>query len=256
MWRRHLIASVVTGTAIGAMAVHVIWPDLKIDGITVVLLVVAVLPWLGDLFTSIELPGGTRLEYKQLEERIEATEERATHLRNEVDGVAATARVALSAAGSADWIEPDDARARDAVERLIAEYVRVRMSVPSSPARTAHQERIFAELVKATSAVDTLAIDDMLGSESAGERLAAYARLYAIPDPARLDRLVDAVLDEGLPFLKYWGFNVLGRVVDHAGADQVPLGVIRRLRACLPELPAGSDRAGALRRLLSKLDVT
>ncbi|MFD4975675.1 hypothetical protein [Streptomyces sp. NPDC058424] len=44
-------------------------PDLKIDAVTAVLLAVAVGPWLGALFDSIELPGGTKFQYKQLVDR-------------------------------------------------------------------------------------------------------------------------------------------------------------------------------------------
>ncbi|MGP4001752.1 hypothetical protein [Streptomyces sp. 8N706] len=242
--------------AIGIAVVHLVRPDLKIDTITVMLFFVAVVPWLGDVFDSIELPGGPRLEYKRLKDRIDAAEERTTRLDQEVDGVAATARVALAAAGSTDGTdEEDDPAARAAVERLIGEYARLRQSMKSSPARTTQQERIFAELLKATPRVRTPDIDAMLESEDAGTRLAAYARLYAMPETAKFDRLVDAVLREALPFLKYWSFNVLGRAVDELGADQVPVGVVRRLRACLPELPPGSDRARSLQRVLAKLEV-
>lgn len=78
--RRHIVAAVLTCSAIGAAAVHVIKPDLKIDGITVVLLVVAAVPWLGDLFDSIELPGGAKFQYAQLVHRIEAGEERTVRI--------------------------------------------------------------------------------------------------------------------------------------------------------------------------------
>ena len=40
---------------------HLIWPDIRIDAITVTLLVVAVLPWLSSVFKSIELPGGLKI---------------------------------------------------------------------------------------------------------------------------------------------------------------------------------------------------
>lgn len=253
--RRNMIASIITVTAIVATSAHVIWPHLKIDNITVILLVAAIAPWLGDLFSKIELPGGARLEYKQLEQRIEATEEHATRLDYELDDTAATARVALAAAGNIDLAEPDDAKASDEVRRLAKRYERIRASMPSSSARTAEQERVFAALIKATSACSDLDVTKMLFSERPGERLAAYARLYTIPDPAQLDPLVNAVLQEKLPFLKYWGLNVLGQTVDYIGADKVPLGIVQRLRTHLLELPSGTNRAASIQRILSKMEV-
>ena len=255
--RRRRIGVAVSSAATALALVHVILPDLKIDNTTVALLVIAVVPWLGDLFHSIELPGGARLEYRQLEERIGAAEERATRLDQEVDGAAATARVALAAAGVPDRDtagEEDDPRAGEELGRLVAEYTRVRESMPSSPARTARQEHVFAEMLKVAPRVRDLDVDAMLGSEEPGERLAAVARLYVLPDTTKLDGLVDAVLREEVPFLVHWGANVLERLVSEKGAEEVPIGAVRRLRAGLRALPADSDRAAVFRRVLAKFD--
>jgi hypothetical protein len=61
------IKYIVTLAAFVIALIHLIWPTLKIDAITVTLLVVAVLPWLGSLFKSIELPGGLKVQYQDLE---------------------------------------------------------------------------------------------------------------------------------------------------------------------------------------------
>lgn len=50
---------------------HLIWPGLKIDGITVILVVIIIVPWLAPLFKSFELPGGLKFEYHQLENATE-----------------------------------------------------------------------------------------------------------------------------------------------------------------------------------------
>lgn len=60
----------ITLLALVIALVHLIWPTIHIDAITVTLLVVAVLPWLSSLFKSIELPGGLKIQYQDLE-RIE-----------------------------------------------------------------------------------------------------------------------------------------------------------------------------------------
>ncbi|MFI6000841.1 hypothetical protein ACIA98_10500 [Streptomyces sp. NPDC051366] len=84
------------------------------------------MPALGDLFDSIELPGGAKFQYAQLVHRIEAGEERTVRIGRAIDGASRTARVALVAAGGADTGEPSAAAAADAVDRLAAEYVRGR----------------------------------------------------------------------------------------------------------------------------------
>jgi hypothetical protein len=57
----------ITFLALVIAVVHLIWPEIRIDAITVTLIVVAVLPWLSSLFKSIELPGGLKIEYQELE---------------------------------------------------------------------------------------------------------------------------------------------------------------------------------------------
>lgn len=243
----------MSSLAAALAVVHVLRPGIKIDTITVLLLVVAVVPWLGGVLESIELPGGARFVFRQLEGRIEAMEARTARLDQEVDGAAATARVALAAAGSTGADDTAEASVAQAtMERLASEYTRLRRTEAGGPARTAKQEQLFAELLRVTPHIPALDLRTMLASEDPGTRLAACARLYAVPDPTKLDLLVDAVAREELPFIKYWGFIVLGRVIDELGADQVPVGAVRRLRACLPTLHQSSDEARSLQRVLAK----
>jgi len=44
-----------------------IWPNLKIDSITISLLIVAILPWLSMLFEDLEIPGGWKVKFKDKE---------------------------------------------------------------------------------------------------------------------------------------------------------------------------------------------
>lgn len=46
---------------------HIIWPNLSIDAITLVLLIIAIIPWLAPVIKSFELPGGYKIELKELE---------------------------------------------------------------------------------------------------------------------------------------------------------------------------------------------
>lgn len=46
---------------------HLIFPKVNIDIITVTLIALAIIPWLEPLFKSVELPGGVKLEFQELE---------------------------------------------------------------------------------------------------------------------------------------------------------------------------------------------
>ena len=52
--------------AISIIIVHLIWPSLAIDGITLTLIIIAVIPWVTPLFKSLEFPGGWKIEFKDL----------------------------------------------------------------------------------------------------------------------------------------------------------------------------------------------
>lgn len=46
---------------------HIIWPQLAIDSIALALIVIAILPWLAPLIKSLELPGGWKVEFQELQ---------------------------------------------------------------------------------------------------------------------------------------------------------------------------------------------
>lgn len=54
-------------TAISAVLLiaHLIWPSIKLDAAAIFLIALCFLPWLGAIFKSIELPGGTKVEYRE-----------------------------------------------------------------------------------------------------------------------------------------------------------------------------------------------
>jgi len=58
---------VITLVALSIAAVHLKWPDLRIDSITLTLLLVAVIPWFAQLFKSLELPGGWKIQFQELQ---------------------------------------------------------------------------------------------------------------------------------------------------------------------------------------------
>lgn len=46
---------------------HIIWPELAIDVIALALIVIAIFPWLAPLVKSLELPGGWKVEFQELQ---------------------------------------------------------------------------------------------------------------------------------------------------------------------------------------------
>jgi hypothetical protein len=57
---------VITITAIVIAIAHNLFPALKIDFVTLILIVVAVLPWLASVIKSLELPGGFKIELQDV----------------------------------------------------------------------------------------------------------------------------------------------------------------------------------------------
>ena len=54
--------------AVILMGVHLIWPGLKIDSITIGLFMLGILPWLASLLQSAKLPGGWEITFRDVEE--------------------------------------------------------------------------------------------------------------------------------------------------------------------------------------------
>ncbi len=62
---RGLKLAITLSAAIG-IVLHLAFPELAIDAITLALLVVAVLPWLAPLIKAAELPGGFKIEFQDV----------------------------------------------------------------------------------------------------------------------------------------------------------------------------------------------
>lgn len=58
---------VISGAAALLVLLHLVFPKWTIDSTTIVLLVMAIIPWLDSLFTSLELPGGLKVQFRALE---------------------------------------------------------------------------------------------------------------------------------------------------------------------------------------------
>lgn len=65
------IAKIISGVAVALAVAHVIWPALGIDAVTIGLMVLAAAPWLMPHLRSMELPGGVKIELKDVKEATE-----------------------------------------------------------------------------------------------------------------------------------------------------------------------------------------
>jgi hypothetical protein len=60
----------ITILALVIALLHLIFPNLKIDAITVTLLLIALVPWLSPLFKSLEFPGGWKIEFQEMKDQL------------------------------------------------------------------------------------------------------------------------------------------------------------------------------------------
>ena len=56
----------ITIIALAGLGTRLIWPNLKVDAVTLGLLVVAVLPWMSALLESAKFPGGWEIKFRDL----------------------------------------------------------------------------------------------------------------------------------------------------------------------------------------------
>ncbi len=61
----------ITVVAVALAIIHIAVPSIGIDAIATSLFLIAVVPWLYPLFKSVELPGGVKFEFQDLENIIE-----------------------------------------------------------------------------------------------------------------------------------------------------------------------------------------
>jgi hypothetical protein len=235
--RRRWLGAAVSLVALLGAATHLIWPGLKIDAITVLLVVVALVPWLGDLLETIELPGGWKVKYRDLQQRQDA-------LERTTEEASSTARAALGAARGED-LPPT----METVRLFAEEYRRLRKT-PRQPARTAELDQLFGTMVTVLPRVPGFDPVQAFGDDEGGIRLAGYAALYGRPDPALVEETVRALSRESTAFIQYWAIRTVAAMLERADPGDVPEEVFDLLQELLGRLPNGTSRREQLARLL------
>ncbi len=54
-------------SAFAALVARLIWPDLRLDAVSIGLLIVILVPWMSGLFETLEFPGGWKIKFRELE---------------------------------------------------------------------------------------------------------------------------------------------------------------------------------------------
>jgi hypothetical protein len=241
---------VVTAVALAAVAGHLIWSNLKVDGVVVAMLVIALLPWLGSVFESLELPGGWKLKYREIQQQLEQTHAQSQQAIGAAVSASQKADFALAASEPATGT----GTASDQFDELVTQYNRVRATQQSSRARTKTLTQIVAQLVALAREMPDYPWQEAVSSDDRGRRVAAYAWLYARPD-ADASRLLARTLTSGredTDFGQYWSLQALQRCLQLADPDTAAT-LKPELERFLPSLPPNNPRYHELSDLLEQL---
>jgi len=66
--RMKLVQILFTAVFLILAVEHALWGYLRMDAITIILIMISLVPWLRDIIKSIEFPGGMKVELRKLQE--------------------------------------------------------------------------------------------------------------------------------------------------------------------------------------------
>jgi hypothetical protein len=245
-----LTRSLVTVVALAAVTAHLIWSNLKVDGVVVAMLVVALVPWLGNVFESLELPGGWKLQYREIQQQLEKTHAQS----QQAIGAAASASQKADFALAAGEPTTGTGTASEQFNELVAKYNLIRATQQSSHTRTKTLTQIVAQMVALAREMPDYPWQEALSSDDRGMRVAAYAWLYAKPnaDASRLLVQTLTTAREDTDFGQYWNLQALQRCLQQADPDTAAT-LKPKLERFLPSLPPNNPRYHELSDLLQQL---
>lgn len=249
-----IVASIV---ALVVAGIHIGMPELRIDSITIVLLVIAAIPWMHPLIKSVELLG-VKLELQDLENKVAAVRGAAEDARGAAESAAQQAGLALASSvdiGTVSDLSDTKAGDLEGIKLLAEEYDHIRDSQRSSDARTAAMTSVVRRMIDHAGQVHEFDLDTALHEAGRGLGLFAYVYLYVRPDPEWIIPLVESVTQkEDKPFGQYWGLQAIGRVQAKVAAPGVIRSVKDRLLSFKTKIPAGTDREYMVKKLLQQID--
>jgi hypothetical protein len=76
----------ISGGALLFVVLHLLWPNLKIDAVTISLLVLAAIPWITPFLKKLELPGGVKIELRDAKAATDKITGGVVELKGEIRG--------------------------------------------------------------------------------------------------------------------------------------------------------------------------
>jgi hypothetical protein len=139
--------------------------------------------------------------------------------------------------------------ATDPVRELAARYNEIRWTMPSGADRTARMTSLVHEMIALLKGAQDFDVESHLGSADRGLRLAAFAYLYANPDPAWIRALAETAVSEDKPFNEYWALMALAKALK-GHCEALDDATRERLQERREQLTPRTDRAQQIDRLL------
>lgn len=240
-------------TALAAIVLILHWVNprfLKGDTFDIAMVIIVLLPWLGGVLKSIDVPGVGKVELQEIKKDVAANREHIITIRQDISGAVQSFQQTADASLPPPMSIPHsqlvlpESGAEQQLNLLCQEYVEVRSRLKPGTERTTEMSAIFGRMVAVSAQLNHLDMGKYLVSEDAGQRLAAYAFLYARPQGAVLELLVRTVAGgaEDKPFGQYWGIRAIGRVLETLDTAQLSSSVVGQLQDFCRRLPKDTDR--------------
>jgi len=249
MWRPVYLRVSLTVAATAIAISHAAWPGIRMDGVTLGLIALGVIPWLAPVIKSIELPGVGKIELQEVKAQVE-------ELRGQTASASQKADTALARkSASRSDVHGLEAGSLDQQYLVLADkYNQIRRTQKPGGMRTGAMTEIVGEMIALAPSIPSVTVSPFLAEEDDGKRLFAYARIYACPEPQLLSALVNSVTGrEDKPFGQYWGIQAIGRVIQ-ARPESIDARTQATLRTFLATLKRGTDRYYELSKILKSLD--
>lgn len=235
---------IVSVVAVVFLIGHIFWPNLKIDGITLGLLILILVPWMAPLIKSIEVPGIGKLELQEIKKDID----NAKAVAQSADTKASLSLVSTFDKSS---ISPDEVAALRHLKLLINDYNETRTKMPFSDIRTRRMTSIINNMIKLMNDIKNFDWAGNLHTNDHGKRLAAIAYLFAKADLQGLKPLIDAITTEETAFGQYWAIQALARLAEKFPLKDLEVTEKEKLKIFYNNLEKPSDRQYELQKILS-----
>jgi len=219
-----------------------------------------VLVALSAFFSEISGFGVTlKRQVRRANKRADAAISKATDAENAAQSARQTSRIAeeVTLIAASERREQGLAGApaiQSNIDGLASQYNQIRRQEQAGADRTSRMTTVVSKMISALSGVpaDDIDLETYIADKSNdGRRLAAYAYMYANPDPRWAPGLAGAILAEPTPFGQYWAIRAIRRSIalDPSALD---LNSRRQLEDLLSRLGPNTDRAYELRQALSE----